>query len=165
MSASITFYKKIASPLGDIHVTGSKDAIETLYFVAPEQVDTLHAIKDMAAKDVAVFSQLEQELNAYFEGKLEHFTTPMQSHGTDFQMTVWQALQTLAFGETTSYADIAEQIGKASATRAVANAIGKNPLSILVPCHRVIGSDGKLRGYAGGVERKKWLLEHEASSL
>lgn len=158
MNAPITLYKKIASPLGDIHSTGNAHAIETLYFVAPEQLDSLHL-----AEDVAVFEQLEHELSAYFAGKLEHFTTPMQSHGTDFQTTVWHALQRIPFGETTSYAAIAQQIGKASATRAVANAIGKNPLSILVPCHRVIGSDGALRGYAGGVERKKWLLEHESA--
>ncbi|MFP9097493.1 methylated-DNA--[protein]-cysteine S-methyltransferase [Flavobacterium sp. RHBU_24] len=102
-----------------------------------------------------------RELTEYFEGRRRNFTFTMNPHGTDFQKKVWQALLQIPFGSTTSYQELSIKLGDVKAIRAVASANGKNPLWIVVPCHRVIGSDGSLTGYAGGLWRKKWLLEHE----
>lgn len=101
------------------------------------------------------------QLNEYFKGKLEVFNLPFDLFGTDFQIKVWLALQSIAFGETTTYGAIASKIGHPHASRAVGGALNKNPVSIVLPCHRVIGANGLLTGYGGGIERKIWLLEHE----
>lgn len=103
-------------------------------------------------------------LDAYFGGETDVVPPPLDLHGTTFQQKVWQALRTIPAGETRSYGEIARGIGTPSAVRAVGAAIGRNPVSILVPCHRVVGSGGKLTGYAGGLERKSWLLAHESGS-
>ena len=105
--------------------------------------------------------QIEDELHRYFSGELEQFKTPIHLHGTPFQKQVWETLCTIPYGETRSYSDIATSIGKPTAYRAVAQANGANPLALIVPCHRVIASNGKLAGYGGGVVRKKWLIQHE----
>ncbi|MFD1615911.1 methylated-DNA--[protein]-cysteine S-methyltransferase [Gelatiniphilus marinus] len=102
------------------------------------------------------------QLNEYFEGTRKQFNLNLNPKGTDFQQKVWKALQQIPYGKTLSYLELSKQLGHAKAIRAVANANGKNPLWIIVPCHRVIGSDGSLTGYAGGLHRKKWLLEHES---
>lgn len=104
---------------------------------------------------------IKKELDQYFEGKLKQFKTPIHPIGTPFQQKVWQALQTIPYGETRSYAQTATQIGKPTAYRAAASANGANPLTIIIPCHRVINSDGKLGGYSAGLPRKQWLLDHE----
>ena len=101
------------------------------------------------------------QLNEYFEGKRTHFDFKFNPKGTDFQQRVWQELLNIPFGKTMSYLDLSKKLGDVKAIRAVASANGKNPLWIVVPCHRVIGTDGSLTGYAGGLWRKKWLLEHE----
>lgn len=101
------------------------------------------------------------QLQEYFAGQREVFTFPLAPKGTDFQQKVWQALLEIPYGKTMSYLDLAKKLGDVKAIRAVAAANGKNPVWIVVPCHRVIGSDGSLTGYAGGLWRKKWLLEHE----
>lgn len=102
------------------------------------------------------------QLNEYFQGTREQFSLKLNPQGTPFQERVWKALLTIPYGKTTSYLELSKHLGDAKAIRAVANANGKNPLWIIVPCHRVIGSDGSLTGYAGGLYRKKWLLEHES---
>jgi methylated-DNA-[protein]-cysteine S-methyltransferase len=102
------------------------------------------------------------QLNEYFEGKRTHFDLQLNPEGTDFQKSVWDALRTIPYGKTISYLNLSKQLGDVKAIRAIANANGKNPLWIVVPCHRVIGSDGSLTGYAGGLYRKQWLLEHES---
>ena len=104
------------------------------------------------------------QLNQYFEGKRLDFSLKINPKGTDFQKRVWQELCSIPFGKTVSYMDITKKLGDVKAIRAVASANGKNPLWIVVPCHRVIGTDGSLTGYAGGLWRKKWLLEHESPS-
>ena len=101
------------------------------------------------------------QLKEYFEGKRTHFNFELNPKGTDFQKKVWKALLEIPYGKTTSYLELSKQLGDVKAIRAVAAANGKNPLWVVVPCHRVIGSDGSLTGYAGGLWRKKWLLEHE----
>lgn len=104
------------------------------------------------------------QLQEYFMGKRTHFDVPLNPQGTEFQKRVWQALIEIPFGKTISYAELSKKLGDIKAIRAVAAANGKNPLWIIIPCHRVIGSDGSLTGYAGGLWRKKWLLEHENPS-
>ncbi|GAB2762879.1 methylated-DNA--[protein]-cysteine S-methyltransferase [Salinimicrobium soli] len=104
------------------------------------------------------------QLREYFEGTRKEFDLPLNPQGTDFQKRVWELLLEIPFGSTCSYMDLAKQYGDPKAIRAIASANGKNPLWILVPCHRVIGSDGSLTGYAGGLWRKKWLLDHENPS-
>lgn len=108
-----------------------------------------------------VLQEAVSQLNDYFEGKRTHFDFKLNPKGTDFQQKVWQALLDIPFGKTLSYMDLSKKLGDVKAIRAVASANGKNPLWIVVPCHRVIGTDGSLTGYAGGLWRKKWLLEHE----
>ncbi|WP_422858332.1 methylated-DNA--[protein]-cysteine S-methyltransferase [Flagellimonas sp. S174] len=102
------------------------------------------------------------QFQEYFEGKRQDFNLKLNPEGTDFQKKVWEKLQTIPFGKTISYLELSKQLGDVKAIRAVAAANGKNPLWIVVPCHRVIGSNGDLVGYAGGLSRKKWLLEHES---
>jgi len=103
-----------------------------------------------------------RQLKEYFKGERNEFRLKLNPQGTDFQKRVWDKLLTIPFGKTTSYLQLSKDLGDVKAIRAVANANGKNPLWIIVPCHRVIGSDGSLTGYAGGLHRKKWLLEHES---
>jgi len=102
------------------------------------------------------------QLNEYFEGKRKNFNLKLNPQGTSFQTKVWKQLEQIPFGKTVSYLELSKQLGDVKAIRAVANANGKNPLWIIIPCHRVIGSDGSLTGYAGGLYRKQWLLEHES---
>lgn len=113
----------------------------------------------------SVLLQLEGELKDYFSGNLQQFTTEFGLVGTAFQRDVWRQLQWIPFGKISTYGQIACRIGKSNASRAVGAAIGKNPLSIVLPCHRVIGKSGSLTGYAGGLERKRWLLSFERDSL
>jgi len=101
------------------------------------------------------------ELHAYFDGRLREFSIPLKAEGTDFQMSVWEALQEIPYGETLSYKEVAEQIGKPKAARAIGGAVGKNPIPIIIPCHRVLAAGGKLGGFAGGTDIKKWLLAIE----
>ncbi len=102
------------------------------------------------------------QLQEYFEGQRESFSLKLSPNGTDFQKRVWDALQDIPYGKTVSYLELSKNLGDVKAIRAVAAANGKNPLWIVIPCHRVIGSDGSLTGYAGGLHRKKWLLDHES---
>ena len=111
---------------------------------------------------VAPFAQATAQLRAYFDGALTKFDLPLAPKGTEFQMTVWRELRNIPFGETISYAELARRIGRPTASRAVGHSNARNPISIIVPCHRVIGADKSLTGYAGGLERKRMLLAHEA---
>lgn len=111
--------------------------------------------------DRAPFSQVVEQLDAYFAGRLRHFTCPLQLVGTPFQLKVWQALQSIPYGTTWSYAQLAQAIHQPAATRAVGLANGRNPIAIVVPCHRVIGKDGSLTGFGGGLSRKRFLLDLE----
>jgi methylated-DNA-[protein]-cysteine S-methyltransferase len=113
-------------------------------------------------QDNALLQQTRKELDAYFSGKRETFDLPLLPVGTPFQTKVWEAVQKIPYGTTATYAALANEIGRPKAIRAVANAVGANPLAIIIPCHRIIGSDGTLRGYAGGVELKQKLLDIES---
>jgi methylated-DNA-[protein]-cysteine S-methyltransferase len=115
--------------------------------------------------DHPILKATATQLGEYFAGTRMTFDLPLHPHGTDFQRAVWQQLSAIPHGETRSYADIARALGQPTATRAVGAANGRNPLSIVVPCHRVVGSTGALTGFAGGIAAKRWLLAHEGARL
>jgi methylated-DNA-[protein]-cysteine S-methyltransferase len=143
----------IKSPLGFTKISGDEDGITSVSILNSEEKIT--DIIPVELED-CVF-----QLNEYFEGTRTQFDLKLNPEGTDFQKQVWKQLEQIPYGKTMSYLELSKQLGDVKAIRAVANANGKNPLWIIVPCHRVIGSDGSLTGYAGGLHRKQWLLEHE----
>jgi len=142
----------IKTPIGTAKVIGDKKGITEIN------------ILDSESESNIIPEELEfavNQIQEYFEGKRTMFTFEINPKGTDFQKKVWKALLRIPFGKTISYLTLSKEIGTVKAIRAVASANGKNPIWIVIPCHRVIGSDGTLTGYAGGLWRKKWLLEHE----
>ncbi len=160
----------IETPVGCMAVAATARGICLLEFSGPERLDKqlarLRKIHGAAPSpgETAVMRQMRAQLDAYFAGTLREFTIPLDIAGTPFQQKVWGALRGIAYGETCSYADLAKSIGAPSAVRAVARANGDNPVSIVIPCHRVIGSDGALTGYGGGLWRKRALLEREGAA-
>ncbi|PSG90429.1 methylated-DNA--[protein]-cysteine S-methyltransferase [Aurantibacter aestuarii] len=143
----------INTPLGFTKITGDDDGISN--------VTVLNSEENITEIIPEVLEDAVYQLNEYFNGEREQFNLKLNPEGTDFQQTVWKALQQIPYGKTCSYLELSKTLGDVKAIRAVANANGKNPLWIIIPCHRVIGSDGSLTGYAGGIHRKKWLLDHE----
>ncbi len=144
----------IKSPLGFTKITGDVNGIAS--------VIVLNSEEQVSVKIPKVLIDCVLQLNQYFEGSREQFSLKLNPKGTAFQNKVWDALLTIPFGKTTSYLQLSKRLGDVKAIRAVANANGKNPLWIIIPCHRVIGTDGSLTGYAGGLHRKQWLLDHES---
>ncbi|HSJ09514.1 MAG TPA: trifunctional transcriptional activator/DNA repair protein Ada/methylated-DNA--[protein]-cysteine S-methyltransferase [Longimicrobiales bacterium] len=161
-------FTRIDTPLGAMLAAAREDALCMLEFVDRRMIET--QLKRLGRKlggspvpaPNAVLEQTQRELDAYFAGTLRDFTVPLAPAGTDFQQRVWKILTTIEYGTTRSYGQQAVLIGQPTATRAVARANGDNPIAIIIPCHRVVGSDGKLTGYGGGLWRKQWLLEHES---
>ncbi|KAB2328083.1 methylated-DNA--[protein]-cysteine S-methyltransferase [Cytobacillus depressus] len=147
------------SPIGVIEIIGTNEAISSILFSEKDKKENF-----LQAETPPVLTECYNQFDEYFKGDRHEFTFPYQFEGTDFQKTVWGALIEIPYAETGSYKDIAVSIGNEKAIRAVGSANGKNKLSIVIPCHRVIGSNGKLTGYAGGLWRKEWLLQHERSS-
>jgi methylated-DNA-[protein]-cysteine S-methyltransferase len=143
----------MTSPLGTILLTADGDCLTGLAFDAVPPAD--------AVGDRKWFQPIVAQLNAYFAGDLTQFTIPYHQPGTDFQERVWKQLARISFGKCVSYADIAVKLAQPQASRAVGNANGKNAICVVVPCHRVIASDGTLGGYSSGLWRKEWLLRHE----
>ena len=143
----------IKSPLGYTKIVGDVDGISSITVLNSEEKET--DIIPIELEDCMI------QLKEYFEGSREQFDLKLNPEGTHFQKKVWKQLEQIPYGKTISYLELSKQLGDVKAIRAAANANGKNPLWIVVPCHRVIGSDGSLTGYAGGLHRKKWLLEHE----
>lgn len=142
------------SPLGFTKIVGDDDGIASVTVLNSEEKIT--DIIPIELEDCVI------QLNEYFEGTRKQFDLKLNPEGAGFQKKVWNTLEQIPYGKTCSYLELSKQLGDVKAIRAVANANGKNPLWIIVPCHRVIGSDGSLTGYAGGIHRKKWLLEHES---
>lgn len=165
-------YKKIIStPLGDMIALVSDEHLCLLEFADQKNLNnTLEKVKtklktDIKTKETDLLSHLKDEIKVYFAGEKMQFSTPILMLGTDFQKQAWQALQTIPYAKTISYSEQAKNLNNPSAVRAVANANSKNLISIIVPCHRVIGQNGTLTGYAGGLWRKKWLLNHENATI
>jgi len=148
------------SPIIPITLTANKGALTGLYFG-----DILKEDREVTEADSEVLTLCRQELDSYFKGKLKKFTVPLNLEGTPFRKKVWEALLQIPYGETLSYKDISIMVDNPKAFRAVGGANHNNPVSIIVPCHRVIGSDGSLTGYGGGIENKKWLLDFEKKHI
>ena len=152
-------YSYFESPIGRLLLTSDGTALTGLYMEPSRKAQST----DGWAEDVMVAPLLAtvRQLTEYFDGTRREFDLPLRLQGTTFQTRVWRELTEIPYGQTWSYGQLAQRIDKPSASRAVGLANGRNPISILVPCHRVIGADGSLTGYGGGLERKQWLLAHE----
>jgi methylated-DNA-[protein]-cysteine S-methyltransferase len=146
----------INTPLGSAKLEGDENGLTYVTVLETDEPESKIIPEDL---EDAVY-----QLNEYFEGKRQNFDLLLNPEGTEFQKKVWAALLEIPFGKTISYLELSMKLGDVKAIRAVASANGKNPLWIIIPCHRVIGSDGSLTGYAGGLHRKKWLLNHESPS-
>lgn len=155
-------YKIVDSPVGKLKLVASDDGLAGILW---ENEDPRRVRLNIVNEEPnhPVLQETERQLTQYFAGQRQAFQVQLDFAGTPFQKQVWQALLTIPFGQTRSYAEIARQIGNPKAVRAVGAANGKNPISIITPCHRVIGSTGKLTGFAGGLEAKEHLLRHEAA--
>ena len=149
------------SPIGSLRVTANEQGLTGIYY--PQETEEANSSESLPSNPH--IKSAFRELELYFEGALDRFQTPLDAAGTPFQKSVWAALSQLPFGTTVSYGAIAERIGNPKASRAVGLANNRNPISIIVPCHRVIGKSGKLVGYGGQVWRKEWLLKHEGILL
>ena len=152
MSDDLNYYGFYVSPIGWIEVKASEDEISSLIFA------------DRPRSEFATCPVVEEairQISEYFNGELRTFDLPLIMDGTSFQRQVWDQLLKIPYGQVTTYQEVAQAIGRPRAVRAVGAANGQNPISIIIPCHRVIGSDGSLTGYGGGIWRKEWLLKHE----
>lgn len=155
MAEAALYYTCAASPIGSLLLRSDGERLTGL-FMEP------HRIGDGWREDRSPFGEALRQLGAYFAGELRSFDLAHEERGTPFQRRVWAELERIPYGETISYAELARRVGNPAAMRAVGAANGRNPVSIVVPCHRVIGANGTLTGYGGGLERKRWLLGHEA---
>ena len=153
------FYHLLPSPVGGLLLVSDGEALTGL-FMSDHKGGP--APQPAWRRDEGPFAQVCEQLTEYFAGNLQEFDVRLAPEGTEFQKKVWQELGRIPFGSSISYGQLAQRIGQPAASRAVGRANGQNPISIIVPCHRVIGANGTLTGYGGGIERKKWLLEHEA---
>lgn len=150
------FTPPFEAPIGLLEIRASDAGITHILFIDEPT---------MAVSAHPLIERCKAQLDEYFQGRRQTFDVPLAPQGTAFQQRVWLQLRDIAYGETCSYATISSGIGSPKSHRAVGAANGRNPLSIVVPCHRVIGSNGQLTGYAGGLERKQWLLRHEQANL
>ena len=155
-------YTIIDSPIGELLLVGDGESLSRLHMLGSrKRVELDPAWK----RDDEAFGEVREQLTEYFAGDRREFDLPLSMAGNPFELRVWEELQTIPYGETASYGEIAQRIGNPGAPRAVGLANGRNPIAVIVPCHRVIGADGSLTGYGGGLERKRLLLDLEAGVL
>lgn len=154
---STIYYQQSPCPFGMLHIYADEQHLKAVLFKPWEKVLTQNLLK----KSNSVIEQTQRQLDEYFKGQRKEFDLPIAADGTKFQQTVWKTLCKIPYGKTWNYGQLAQAIGNKNASRAVGAANGKNPISIIVPCHRVIGANGTLTGYAGGLAIKEWLLKHE----
>lgn len=163
--ASASSFRRVDSPLGRVLLVAARGRLTGLYFDGqwdePDLGQAPGADERVHAEDAAVLAQAQAQLEEYFQGSRKSFDLPLDLVGTPFQREVWQALLAIPFGATSTYGEVARRCGRPRAVRAVGGAIGRNPVSIVVPCHRVVGSDGSLTGFGGGLPRKRALLRIE----
>lgn len=166
MSEHLCTSCRIRSPIGPLVLSADPGSLTGVYFgghdFGPGVTDGVPGGHDDAS---AILVEACSQLAAYFDGKCVEFDLPLGAKGTPFQIRVWAALREVQYGETFSYGELAARIGAPRAVRAVGAAIGRNPIPIIVPCHRVVGADGSLTGFGGGIERKRWLLTHESRRM
>ncbi|WP_433144289.1 methylated-DNA--[protein]-cysteine S-methyltransferase [Actinomadura nitritigenes] len=151
----------VDSPVGPLTLVAVDGALCGLYMVNQRHRPPQESFGAPGDPDAEPFAATAEQLTAYFAGELTEFDLPLNLRGTPFQGRVWAALQEIPYGETTTYGELAVELGKPSASRAVGLANGKNPVGLIVPCHRVVGSTGSLTGYGGGIDRKRYLLDFE----
>lgn len=162
---------QLSSPRGPIMVAGDDEAVYLVEFWDRRMLETQFAVleKRIGAAffpgSTPATNAMARELEAYFAGELDHFATPIRYPGTDHQVAVWETLRELPPGETWSYGELAERLGKPTAVRSVARAVGENRFAIVIPCHRIVGANGQLTGYGGGLWRKRCLLKHERGEV
>src|SRR4051812_17435579 len=160
VAPAITVYDAVQTPIDRLVVASDGSAIVGVWMANAEPDDRQWA--DRCGTD-SLIDEARRRLVAYFAGRLRTFDVPLAPNGTDFQRRVWNALREIPFGTTISYAALARRVSNAAAVRAVGAANGRNPIPIIIPCHRVIGSSGSLTGFGGGLDRKQWLLRHEGA--
>jgi methylated-DNA-[protein]-cysteine S-methyltransferase len=153
-----TYFCWVESPLGELLLTGDGHSLTRLYMKAQKYSP---GVQKGWRRDDARFRKAREQLEAYFAGESRDFDLPLAPQGSEFQQRVWRALCDIPYGHTESYGGLAKRIGMPGAARAIGLANGHNPIGIIIPCHRVIGANGSLTGYGGGIERKRWLLAHE----
>ena len=158
--SSVLKASRLDTPLGPMIAAGDEEALHLLEFVDCREPEGWREWA-IAPGSAGSIDSIEEELKLYFEGKLKEFKTPLSLVGTPFRKQVWEELRKIPYGKTASYLDLAIAVGKPTGYRAVAQANGANRFAIAIPCHRVINANGALGGYGAGVERKKWLIEHE----
>lgn len=159
MHEHITHFTTLDTPVGELLLSGNAEILQLIAFPTGSRVVP---VRPHWRRDDALYPETKTQFTEYFAGERTRFTFPMQMVGTDFQKSVWHALRTIPHGATTTYGGLAKRIGRPKASRAVGAANGANPLSIVVPCHRVVGSTGALTGFGGGLEVKKYLLSLES---
>ncbi|MBA4090000.1 MAG: cysteine methyltransferase [Sphingobium sp.] len=152
------------SPVGELTLVASDAGLVAILWEDDDPARVRLGART-ARSDHPILAAARAQLTDYFAGRLQTFTVPLDFRGTAFQRTIWAALLAIPFGETRSYGDIARAVGRPTASRAVGAANGRNPISIIAPCHRVVGANGALTGFAGGVETKRWLLDFERKAL
>jgi len=165
------YISRIQTPLSPMILAATEMDLVFLQFATPSESRLIRRLKEkfpdrrvIEGKN-KVLSGVLKELKEYFERRLRHFSIPMDPKGTPFQKRIWQALSNIPYGETRTYGEIGARIGAPKASRAVGRACNQNPIAIIIPCHRVVGKDGKLTGYSAGLEKKRWLLELENKSV
>jgi methylated-DNA-[protein]-cysteine S-methyltransferase len=163
-SSAVRTHVILPSPIGPLTLVAEAGQLAALYMDAQRHRPDEASLGVPGDPDGTPFAAAARQLADYFAGQLTSFDLPLTPSGTPFQRQVWAALRTIPYGQTWSYAQLAEKIGRASAVRAVGLANGKNPIALVIPCHRVIGSDGSLTGYGGGLDRKRFLLDLESRS-
>jgi methylated-DNA-[protein]-cysteine S-methyltransferase len=151
----------VPSPVGPLTIVAAGDKIAGLYMDAQRHAPGAESLGLPGDPDAEPFAAAAAQLSAYFDGALTEFDLPLSPAGTDFQRKVWAGLRAIPYGRTVSYGELARRVGSPAASRAVGLANGRNPIAIVVPCHRVIGADGSMTGYGGGLDRKRFLLAHE----
>ncbi|MGI9255476.1 MAG: methylated-DNA--[protein]-cysteine S-methyltransferase [Salinispira sp.] len=165
---NIIYLQRLSTPLGEMYAGASDEGLCLLEFIErrmlkTECTDLRKRLKaEFVDADNVHIQQVREELDEYFDGRRKIFTVPLHTPGTNFQQQVWEALKLVAYGSTMSYSALAEVMGNVRSVRAAANAVGQNRIGIIIPCHRIIGKDGSLTGYGGGLHRKRALLDLEA---
>ncbi len=159
--AMATSFASFASPIGELILAASETALRAVYFPTSRGLPVL----EPGGQANAVLIRVQTQLSEYFAGTRSTFDLPLDAGGSPFERQVWTALRRIPYGATVSYGELARRLGDVRATRAVGAANAKNPIPIIVPCHRVVGSRGELVGFGGGLDRKRWLLEHEGALM
>ena len=157
-------FTTVSSPVGDLRLVSDGQGLSAIYF-ENHQGEPEPQTPWARVDDDPILAEAAKQLDEYFRGDRHAFDLELSLHGTDFQKRVWGELKGIPWGETTSYGAIASRVGSIKGSRAVGGAVGKNPVSIVLPCHRVIGANDSLTGFAGGLDRKRWLLKHEGAAV